>query len=206
MLNAPAVVRGRRRRAAEPAALVLASPWLDLTCSSASYAANEGRDPVMQRKRLLGIARAYLADGAPSPTDALVSPILGSRRDAARPAADAPAGGLGEVLLDESLELERLAKDVGAEVHVQQYDGVLHAWHTFFPLMPRAVKALEQAAAFLCQQMGCRRPWRPPPAAALLAEVAAVDAAAQEAAATRLQAIQRGRATARAWRRSGAFP
>ena len=35
----------------DPCAVVLASPWLDMTCSSDSYARNEGRDPVMQVSR-----------------------------------------------------------------------------------------------------------------------------------------------------------
>ena len=75
---------------------------------------NEGRDPVMQRKRLLGIARAYLADGSIQATDPLVSPILGSSPSLLGLPATLVQVGAAEVLLDESLELQKLAKDVRA--------------------------------------------------------------------------------------------
>lgn len=189
---------------AEPAAIVLASPWLDLTCSSNSYVSNEGRDPVMQRKRLLGIARAYLADGPVAAEDPLVSPILGNSPSLLGLPPTLVQVGSAEVLLDESLEFERLAKDVGVDIRVQKYDGVLHAWHTFFPLMPKAVTALEQAAAFLCEGLGIPKPTtaaesaaRPGAAAASSSSAApsappAMDAE-QELAAIKLQAMQRGR-------------
>ena len=127
----------------DPKSVVLASPWLDLTCSSGSYVANEGRDPVMQRKRLLGIARAYLSDSATAVDDPLVSPILGNSPSLLGLPPTLVQVGSAEVLVDESIELEKLARDVGVDVKVQTYDGVLHAWHTFFPLMPRAVVALD---------------------------------------------------------------
>ena len=86
-----------------------------------------------------------------------------------------------------------LLAQVGVDVKVQSFEGVLHAWHTFFPLMPRAVTALEQAAAFLCEHLGL-----PPPTTASTANaraqsvLPAVDPG-QEAAAIKLQAMQRGK-------------
>ena len=68
----------------------------------------------MQRKRLLGIARAYLADGSIQATDPLVSPILGSSPSLLGLPATLVQVGAAEVLLDESLELQKLAKDVRA--------------------------------------------------------------------------------------------
>ena len=43
-----ALMRRRDARKPPPAALVMASPWLDMTCSGTSYAANEKLDLVMQ--------------------------------------------------------------------------------------------------------------------------------------------------------------
>ena len=112
---------------------------------------NEGRDPVMQRKRLLGIARAYLPPEM-SPSDPLVSPILGNAPSLLGLPPTLVQVGSAEVLVDETLEFERLSKSVDADVAVQLYDGVLHAWHTFFPLMPKAAAALDQAAAFVAKK------------------------------------------------------
>jgi monoterpene epsilon-lactone hydrolase len=119
---------------AAPSALVLASPWLDMTCSSASYLTNESRDPVMQRKRLIGIAKAYLPEETP-PGDPSVSPILGAAPSLLGLPPTFVQVGSAEVLVDESIAFASLAEGVGGEVEVQTYDGVLHAWHTFFPLM-----------------------------------------------------------------------
>ena len=186
----------------DPLAVVLASPWLDLTCSSSSYVANEGRDPVMQRKRLLGIARAYLADGTTAADDPLVSPILGNSPSLLGLPPTLVQVGSAEVLVDESLELEKLARDVGVDVQLQTFDGVLHAWHTFFPLMPRALVALEQAAAFICTSLDIT----PPSFANNTASKGSFRAAdlnpsgggvefdaEQQAAAVKLQAMQRGK-------------
>ena len=170
----------------EPSAMVLASPWLDMTCSSNSYVANEGRDPVMQRKRLLGIARAYLPEGGVNAADPSVSPILGAPLNFLGLPPTLVQVGSAEVLVDESLEFQRLGRAVDADVSVQQYDGVLHAWHTFFPLMPKAAHALEQAAAFFCKHLGIKAPKGGP-------AVMSTTDAELEAAAVKLQSMQRGR-------------
>jgi len=188
---------GSRRTFTEPSAIVLGSPWLDMTCSGKSYATNEARDPVMQRKRLLGIARAYLGESGVEATDPVVSPILGNAPAFIGLPPTLVQVGLSEVLIDDSYELESLAKAAGADVRIQLWDGVLHAWHTFFPLMPRAAQALEQAATFLAEALGLPPPAKgasgsavPMPLPMMSAED---DEEARARAAVRLQAITRGR-------------
>lgn len=202
------------RKLMEPAAIVLASPWLDLTCSGQSYVANEARDPVMQRKRLLGISRAYLGETGISASDPAVSPVHGSSPSLLGLPPTLVQVGLSEVLVDDSYELESLAKGAGADVRVQLWDGVLHAWHTFFPLMPRALEALCQAAEFLCDALKLPLPAKQefqPSKAAAAASLdaggrlgtddggigASADTAEEEEraqAALKLQALTRGRA------------
>jgi len=198
---------GSRKSRIDPTAIVLASPWLDMTCSGQSYVANEARDPVMQRKRLVGIARAYLGEGTAA-SDPSVSPVLGNAPAFIGLPPTLVQVGISEVLVDDSYELESLAKAAGADVRVQLWDGVLHAWHTFFPLMPRALDALHQAAHFLCDSLQLP----PPPKAEFQAPKGAGyggdpgaggdpffgddgDEAARAAAAIKLQAITRGRAS-----------
>ena len=141
-----------------------------------------------QRKRLLGIAKAYLPEGTVSPNDPAVSPILAAAPSLLGLPPTLVQVGSAEVLVDESIELQRMAKAVDVDVSVQTYEGVLHAWHTFFPLMPKAAHACEQAAAFLAPHLGLAPPADGPTPSS---------DAEMDAAATRLQAIQRGRASRR---------
>ena len=197
---------GSRRATVEPSAIVLASPWLDMTCSGQSYVANEARDPVMQRKRLLGIARAYIGEGETRASHPSVSPVLGNAPAFIGLPPTLVQVGLSEVLVDDSYELEQLAKAAGADVRVQLWDGVLHAWHTFYPLMPRALEALEQASAFLCESLGLAPPMKATgggggggglfgggSVGAAAAQAEAEEEAERARAAVKLQAIARGR-------------
>ena len=75
--------------------------------------------------------------------------------------------------------------EAGAPVKLEEWDGVLHAWHTFFPLMPRANEAVDHVAAFVREALGLAPP-QPP--------VIEIDMEAErQAAAIKLQAMQRGR-------------
>jgi acetyl esterase/lipase len=133
-----------------PAAAVFASPWVDLTCVAPSFSANASVDPVLQRDRLLSMAAVYAGDAAKG---ALASPLL------ALPAAFAGLPpmlihvGEEEVLLDDARQLRARLVGAGGVARLREYRGVLHAWHTFFPLMPQAEEALAEAAAFLSAQM-----------------------------------------------------
>ncbi len=52
-------------------------------------------------------------------------------------------------LSDDSVALAQLLKAYGHEVHFEEYPGVLHAFLHFSRMMPEAMKALEEGAAFL---------------------------------------------------------
>lgn len=115
--------------------------------SGGSFTVNEPHDPVMQRKRMLDMAAVYL--GAASPTDPAVSPLH------APPAAFAGMPptlvhvGDTEVLLDDARTLEEKARSVGVQLEVREWSRVIHAWHTFYPLMPKADEALRDLTGFL---------------------------------------------------------
>mmetsp|Transcript_11133 Transcript_11133/g.36918 ORF Transcript_11133/g.36918 Transcript_11133/m.36918 type:complete len:602 (-) Transcript_11133:344-2149(-) len=133
-----------------PVAAVFASPWVDLTCAGPSHVSNASLDPVLQRDRLLSVAAAYAGDAAGG---AIASPLLA--------APEAFSGlppilihvGEEEVLLDDARRLRARLAGAGGVARLREYRGVLHAWHTFFPLMPQAEEALDEAAAFLSAQM-----------------------------------------------------
>ena len=97
-----------------PGAVVMASPWLDMTCAGNSYVANEKKDLVMQRKRMLGIARAYLVDVNPASPD--VSPLFAPPTMFAGMPPTLIQVGVTEVLLDDARALRQKATDAGCDV------------------------------------------------------------------------------------------
>ena len=131
-----------------PSCVGLVSPWLDLTCEGGSYVVNEAYDLMMRRDRLHGIATAYLAGTTPL-SDPRASPLL---------APDGPEHFKmpptlvhvckNELLLDDSLTYGEYCLAQGSDISVKQYDHALHAWHTYFPLMPVAEQALGEMGAF----------------------------------------------------------
>jgi len=130
-----------------PSAVVFASPWLDLSCSGSSCTVNEAHDPVLQRDRLTSMARAYL--GSASPSDPLVSPLLAPAAVFAGLPPMLLHVGDTEVLLDDSRALREKLLSAGVPTTYREFSSVLHAWHAFFPLMPRAEEALCEAVEFL---------------------------------------------------------
>jgi len=123
-----------------PCALVMSSPWLDLTCRGGSFVVNEMWDPVLQQDRLLGIAKAYL--GNANPCDPSVSPAFADASSFAGLPEMLIHVGDSEVLLDDAYALAEKAQTVGVGVEIVDFSGVLHAWHTFFPIMLKAQVAL----------------------------------------------------------------
>jgi acetyl esterase/lipase len=133
-----------------PAAAVFASPWVDLTCAGASHASNASVDPVLDRDRLLSMAAAYAGDES---RGAIASPLLAPPDSFSGLPPILIHVGQEEVLLDDARRLRARLEGAGCVARLREYRGVLHAWHTFFPLMPRADEALAEAAAFMCAQM-----------------------------------------------------
>jgi monoterpene epsilon-lactone hydrolase len=131
-----------------PACVGLVSPWLDLTCEGGSYVVNEAYDLMMRRDRLHGIATAYMAGGKPL-SDPRASPLLapdGPEHFAMPPTLVHVCKN--ELLLDDALTYGEYCLAQGTDIKVQQFDHALHAWHTYFPLMPVAEQALGEMAAF----------------------------------------------------------
>ena len=106
-----------------PAALVLISPWLDLTLSGASVAANDRLDPVLRHDFLDVSGRAYAGDLHRS--DPRVSPLYADLR---RLPPTLVQVGSDEVLLDDSTRFADRAWAAGVEVELQRFEGM---WHDF---------------------------------------------------------------------------
>ena len=101
----------------------------------------------MQRKRMLDMAAVYL--GAASPTDTAASPLLAPAAAFAGLPPTLVHVGDTEVLLDDSITLQEKARSMGVQLELREWSHVLHSWHTFYPIMPKADAALKDISDFL---------------------------------------------------------
>ena len=138
-----AAMRARDEGRRLPGALVLISPWVDLTCSNETFATNAATDP-------------------------LVSPALRERCDAYAPGMDVkqpylsplygdPAGlpptliqvAATECLLDDGRLLADALSAAGVDTTLEVWPDAVHAWHIFAPVVPEAMAAIDAVGSFV---------------------------------------------------------
>lgn len=134
----------REARVPLPAGGVCISPWVDLTCSGASYATMAAADPIVRRAGVEEMARAYL--GATPPRTPLASPLFADLRGLPPLLIHV---GSDEVLLDDAVQLAERAKAAGVDATLEIYDRMIHVWHWFLPMLDEAQTAVEAIGRFV---------------------------------------------------------
>src|SRR3954466_15269356 len=134
----------RERGAELPAGAVLLCPGCDLEASSP--------DEALRRT-----AAAYL-DGHPA-DDPIVAPLN----------ADLPGlpplliqSATGDFVLDDARRLAERARQHGVDAHLEIFAADTHVFHVFWSFLPEAADALDQAGAFVREQLGRGREGRAP--------------------------------------------
>ena len=139
----------RDRGGAMPAALLLVSPWTDLTQSSPAYEAKADEDPMLSADSLTEMAEAYLA-GA-DPRTELASPVFADLAGLPPTRIDV---GSAEVLLDDSVTVADRMREAGVPVELQVWDEMIHVFPAFPPeILPEAAEAIALETAFLAQHL-----------------------------------------------------
>lgn len=124
-----------------PAALVLISPWLDLSCSSKEMHALRKRDKFLAKDALIGAARRYTtADNLQNP---LVSPLYGSF--SGLPPVFIQCGS-EELLAADAAALAQKIGAAGGSVELDIWQGM---WHFF-----QAMDAQAKEAHIAVEKMG----------------------------------------------------
>jgi acetyl esterase/lipase len=145
-LAAGAVLKMRDLGLKMPAALVLWSPWADITETGDTYSTLKDVEPRYTYARLLGPAAAAYAD----PRDQkhpYVSPVYGDFSPGFPPTLI--QGGTREIFLSNFVRLYRALDSAGQPVTLDLYEGMPHV---FQPALPESVEsqlALKKMAAFL---------------------------------------------------------
>jgi monoterpene epsilon-lactone hydrolase len=134
----------RDRGLSRPAAGVCISPWVDLTCSGATFATKAAVDPIVTRQSTTAMAQAYA--GAHDPKAPLLSPLYADLRGLPPLLVQV---GSDEVLLDDALGLGERARAAGMDVTVQEWPAMIHVWHWFLPMLAEADQAIGVIGEFV---------------------------------------------------------
>lgn len=150
-IAASAMLRARARGLALPAAMVLWSPWADLTCSGDSYLTLADAEPFYTSAGFLGTGALCYA-GKSNLADPLVSVLFADYAPDFLPTLI--QCGTRELLLSDSIRLHRRMLDGGVDAELQLYDGLWHVFQ-FKPVhSPEAALARARTGQFLLRQLG----------------------------------------------------
>ncbi|MES1990116.1 MAG: alpha/beta hydrolase [Pseudomonadota bacterium] len=139
----------------QPACGFCISPWVDLEAIGNSMTTQAARDPMVQKKGLLGMAGAYLnGSNARAP---LAAPIYGDLTGIAPLLIQV---GAAETLLDDSIRLASVAGAADVEVNLQVWPEMIHVWHFFHPMLGAARQALKVAGETIARAMDRSVPTR----------------------------------------------
>lgn len=133
-----------QRASMPPSAVLLLSPWCDLTHRGDSLLANNGRDPTLGLD-LLQFAAALYA-GTAEVSQPAISPINGSFFAEGPPVMITT--GTRDLLLSQCIELARCMRIAGQDVRLDVYDGLWHVFE-FYDELPEAQISLEACSSFL---------------------------------------------------------
>jgi acetyl esterase/lipase len=132
-------------------ALVLMSPWSDLTCHGGSYASRYHLDPYFGRKLPMpddeyrtAIGRIY--GGSNDLTDPYLSPSFG---DFSHLPPMLIHVGEYEMLYDDSAAVYEKAKAAGVAAEMRVWPGMFHVFQLADGLIPEAREAWREIGAFI---------------------------------------------------------
>lgn len=138
-----AAMRARDEGRPLPGALVLISPWVDLTCSGESMLTNAETDPMITPA--LRDRTDQYAPGC-DPKDPYLSPLFGDHAGLPPTLIQVAAT---ECLLDDGRRLADLMSAAGVDVTLEVWPDALHAWHIFAPVIPEALAAIDAVGTFV---------------------------------------------------------
>lgn len=128
-----------------PAGMVLMSPWTDLTASGASYDENYTKDPMFgnTRESMIYSGEYY---GKKDPKDPYISPLFGDF--AGLPPMLYQVGSI-EMLLSDSKDAVKKAKEAQCDAILSVYEGMFHVFQMALNRMPESEKAWLEVEEFV---------------------------------------------------------
>lgn len=137
-------IRAREVGLPLPKALVLLSPWLDLTMSGNSYVTLAEKDVFSKPAQLQAMARTYLGRGT-VPSDPAASPVFADLRGLPPMLVHA---GAHDITLDDAHLLARNVRAQGGRLDLDVFEAMYHHFQVFEEL-PEATDSLRRIGAFI---------------------------------------------------------
>lgn len=131
-----------------PAGAIPISPWADLSCSADTWTTKAGTDMILAKERLTEMAALY-AQGA-DVADPRVSPVNADYTGF--PPLYIQASG-HETLLDDALDVARVAANAGVEVRLDVFPEMQHVFQYCTGTVPEADAAVAALAAWVRSRM-----------------------------------------------------
>ncbi|MFF9265155.1 alpha/beta hydrolase [Streptomyces longwoodensis] len=148
-LSIATLLAAREAGLPQPAAVVLFSPWVDLTLAGGSIRTKEDADPLFVEADLRDYADLYL--GATDPAHSLASPLFADLTGLPPLLVQV---GANEVLLDDAVRLAGRAGADDVEVTLEVGPGLPHVFQHHYGRLDEADAALDRAARFLRTHLG----------------------------------------------------
>jgi acetyl esterase/lipase len=120
------------------------SPWIDMEASGESMTSKAAADPTVQKAGILDMARLYLGDADPRAPRA--SPIHAYLHGLAPLLIQV---GAAETLLDDAVQLARLAGAADVRADLQVWPEMIHVWHLFHPELAAGRRAIAEGGAWV---------------------------------------------------------
>ena len=127
-----------------PAGGVCISPWVDMEASGESMTTKAAEDPMIQRDIIERFAAWYV--GTAERRAPLASPIYA---DLSGLPPLYVLVGTAETLLDDSVRLAERARKAGVRVTLEPWDGMIHVWPAFAPMLDEGREAIEKIGDFV---------------------------------------------------------
>ncbi|MEV8035335.1 alpha/beta hydrolase [Streptomyces sp. NPDC086182] len=137
----------------QPAAVVVFSPWADLTLTGGSIRSKEGTDPIFTEGDVRAYADLYV--GAGDRAHPLASPVFADLTGLPPLLVQV---GANEVLLDDAVRLAGRAGADDVEVTLEVGPGLPHVFQHHYGHLDEADAALDRAARFLTAHLGAGHP------------------------------------------------
>jgi monoterpene epsilon-lactone hydrolase len=134
----------REAGATMPLAVILMSPWVDLTTSMPSHRTNRKYDPCVMPEDLRQAALWYA--GERDPGEPMLSPVFADLSGLPPMLIHAAAD---ELLVDEARLLADRAVEAGVAATLKIFDGVWHAFHGWGMEIPESRQAIDEIGTYL---------------------------------------------------------
>jgi len=135
--------RGRRM----PGAAVCLSPWVDLEATGESYETRQHIDPMIDRKIVALVRRLYL--NGQNPRLPTASPIHADLRKMPPLLIQV---GEREVLFSDAQMLADKARASGVDVTFEEWPGMVHVWHLYYPILSAGREAIARVGQFIVEK------------------------------------------------------